>query len=57
MLADEGEMKDHHTAWKMLQAVLRQDPIEACVAREVTLAKLAQSPELSARQRFLLVKR
>ncbi|EBC7388804.1 hypothetical protein C7K91_24075 [Salmonella enterica] len=50
MLADEGGMNDHHTAWQMLLAALRMDLIEAYIAREITLAELAQSAELSTRQ-------
>ncbi|EAM6659649.1 helix-turn-helix domain-containing protein [Salmonella enterica] len=50
-------MNDHYTAWQMLQAALRLDLIEAYIAREITLAELAQSAELSPRQCIRLVKR
>lgn len=57
MLANEGEMNGHYTAWQILQAALRLDLIEAYIAREITLAELAQSAELSPRQCIRLVKR
>ncbi|MBX4828413.1 helix-turn-helix domain-containing protein [Raoultella ornithinolytica] len=57
MLADECEMNGHYTAWQILQAALRLDLIEAYIAREITLAELAQSAELSPRQCIRLVKR
>ncbi|EIV1878240.1 helix-turn-helix domain containing protein [Salmonella enterica] len=50
-------MNNYYTAWQMLQAALRQDLIEAYIAREITLAELAQSAELSPRQCIRLVKR
>lgn len=50
-------MNGHYTAWQILQAALRLDLIEAYIAREITLAELAQSAELSPRQCIRLVKR
>ncbi|MHA1067048.1 helix-turn-helix domain-containing protein [Enterobacter ludwigii] len=50
-------MNDNHTAWQMLSAALRLELIEAYIAREITLAELVQSAELSTRQCLRLVKR
>jgi len=42
VLADEGEMNDHYTAWQILQAALRLGLIEAYIARESRCSKFQQ---------------
>ncbi|EFO1590666.1 helix-turn-helix domain-containing protein [Escherichia coli] len=56
-LADEEKMEDNKPVFLTLHEALRLDLIEAYVAREITLAEVAESMELTRRQCSRLIKR
>jgi transposase len=57
MAADERKMDDNKPVLLTLHEALRLDLIEAYMAREITLAEVAESMELTRRQCSRLIKR